>query len=255
MNILRSEWTKLRSLRSTWFTAAATVLIGVGIGAVASAGQTRAYPTATAADRAGWDPTAASLTSVTVAQLAIGVLGVLVITAEYATGMIQPSVVAVPRRGRLLAAKAVVFAVVALILGQLIGFTSFLIGQSQFANAGMPHATLDQPDVLRAVVGSGLYLAAVGLLGLGLGTILRSTAGAIGTLVSITLLVRLVAQALPESWAEWMNRYWPTTAGEKIVAVLPVDGALGPWPGFGLLCGFVAVVGAAGYTLLRTRDT
>jgi ABC-type transport system involved in multi-copper enzyme maturation permease subunit len=255
MTVIRSEWTKFRSLRATWLTAAVTVLLGVGIGALATSGQARGYADATAADLAAWDPTATSLTSITVAQLAIGVLGVLVITAEYATGLIQPSVVAVPRRGRLLAAKAAVLTAVAVLLGQLIGFTSFLIGQSLLAGADVPHATLGQPDVLRAVVGSGLYLAAIGLLGLGLGTVLRSTAGAIGALVSITLLVRLIAGALPESWARWMDRWWPTTAGEKIIAVVPPPDALGPWQGFAVLAGFVALVCAAGYTVLRTKDT
>jgi hypothetical protein len=255
VNVLRSEWTKFRGLRSTWLTAAVTVVLGVGIGTLAATGQARGYPELDAADRAGWDPTAGSLTAITIAQLAIGVLGVLVITAEYATGTIQPSVVAVPRRGRLLAAKATVLAAAAAVLGQLIGFTSFFAGQAVFAAAGVPHATLTDPHVLRAVVGGGLYLAALGLLGLGLGTLVRSTAGAIGVLVSLTLLVRLIAPALPESWARWMDRYWPTTAGEKIVTVVPVPDALPPWPGFAVLCGFVALVCAAGYTALRTRDT
>jgi ABC-type transport system involved in multi-copper enzyme maturation permease subunit len=254
VNILRSEWTKFRSLRSTWLTTAVTILLGVAIGALTASGLASNYADLSAADRAGWDPTANSLTSIFVAQLAIGVLGVLVITGEYATGSIQPTMLAVPRRGRVLAAKAGVFATVAVLLGQLIGFTSFLVGQSVFAGTDVPHVTLAQPEVLRAVVGGGLYLAALGLLGLGLGAVLRSTAGAIGTLVSLTLLVRAVAQALPERWAEWMDKYWPTTAGERIFAVVPVDGALAPWSGFAVLCGFVALVGALGYTVLRTRD-
>jgi ABC-type transport system involved in multi-copper enzyme maturation permease subunit len=255
VTVLRSEWTKFRSLRATWLTAAVTVLLGVGVAALAASGRAREYPGAPRADQAAWDPTASSLTSIIVAQLAIGVLGVLVVTAEYATGTIQPSVVAVPRRGRLLAAKAAVLAGAAVLLGQLIGFASFAVGQAVYAGAGVPHATLGQPDVLRAVVGSGLYLAALGLLGLGLGTVLRSTAGAIGTLVSVTLLIRLVAQALPEDMARWMDRYWPTTAGEKIIAVVPPPDALPPWTGFAVLCGFVAAVVAAGYVTLRTRDT
>ncbi|MBB4905604.1 ABC transporter permease subunit [Actinophytocola algeriensis] len=249
MNLVRSEWTKFRSLRSTWLTAAVTVVLGVGVGALSASAQARE------SGGEGWDPTAASLTSIIVAQLAIGVLGVLVMTAEYATGTIQPSVVAAPRRGRLLAAKAAVLTAAALALGQLIGFASFLTGQAMIAGAGAPHATLDQPGVLRAVIGSGLYLAAVGVLGLGLGAVLRSTAGAIGTLVSVTLVIRLVAQTLPESWREWMGRYWPTAAGENIVSVVPVPGTLGPWQGFAILCGFVAVVVAAGYATFRTRDT
>ncbi|MFC4852432.1 ABC transporter permease subunit [Actinophytocola glycyrrhizae] len=249
MNLVRSEWTKFRSLRSTWLTAAVTMVLGVGVGTLASSAQSRAGV------GADWDPTAVSLTSIIVAQLAIGVLGVLVMTAEYATGTIQPSVIAAPRRGRLLSAKAGVLSGAAVLLGQLIGFASFFAGQAMIAAAGAPHATLAQPGVLRAVIGSGLYLAAIGLLGLGLGAVLRSTAGAIGTLVSVTLVIRLVAQMLPESWRDWMARYWPTAAGEQIVAVVPVPGTLGPWEGFAILCGFVAVVCAAGYTVFRTRDT
>ena len=248
MNLLRSEWTKFRSLRSTWLTALVTLVLGVGVGALSASAQAREVGE-------GWDPTAASLTSITVAQLAIGVLGVLVMTAEYATGTIQPSVVAAPRRGRLLAAKAAVLSVAALALGQLIGFASFFAGQAVIAGVGAPHAVLSDPGVLRAVIGSGLYLAAVGLLGLGLGAVQRSTAGAIGTLVSVTLVIRLVAQTLPESWREWMDRYWPTAAGEKIVAVLQEPGTVGPWQGFAILCGFVAAVVAAGYAVFRTRDT
>ncbi|HYQ65119.1 ABC transporter permease [Actinophytocola sp.] len=254
MNILRSEWTKFASLRSTWLTATVTVVLALSVGALSATGQARGYPDASAAERTAWDPTAASLTAITVAQLAIGVLGVLVITAEYATGSIQPSLLAVPRRGRLLAAKAGVFTLVAVLIGQLIGFTSFFLGQAVFAGQGVPYATLGQPEVARAVIGGGLYLAALGLLGLGLGTVLRSTAGAIGTLVTVTLLVRAVAQALPERMAAWVNKYWPTASGERIFSVVPTDGALAPWPGFGLLCACVAAVGAGGYLLLRTKD-
>jgi ABC-2 type transport system permease protein len=249
VNLLRSEWTKFRSLRSTWLTVAVTVLLGVGIGVLASAGQADEYA------GGDWDPTAVSLTSIIVGQLAFGVLGVLVITGEYATGTIVPSVAAAPRRGQLLAAKAGVLAGAVVLLGQLIGFTSFLAGQAMIAGTGAPHATLGQPDVLRAVIGSGLYLAAIGLLGLGLGAILRSTAGAIGALVSITLLIRALAQALPQDMAKWVDRYWPTAAGEKIIAVLPTPNALSPWPGFTILCVFVAAICVAGYTVLRTRDT
>lgn len=248
MNLLHSEWTKFRSLRSTWLTMVVTALLGVGVAALSSSAQARAY------DPADWDPAAISLTSIIVAQLATGVLGVLVVTAEYSTGTIQPSAVAVPKRGRLLAAKAVVFGGIALLLSQLIGFASFFVGQVMIDAAGAPYATLGQPGVLRAVIGSGLYLTAVGLLGLGLGAVLRSTAGAIGVLVSATLLIRLIAQTFPDGWRGWMDRYWPTSAGEKIVNVLQAPGSLPPWTGFAILCGFVAVIGAAGYTVLRTRD-
>lgn len=254
MNILRSEWTKLSGLRSTWLTAAVTVVLGVGVSALATSGLANNYAELPQADRAAWDPTANSLNSILLAQLAIGVLGVLMTTGEYATGSIQPSTLAVPRRGRLLAAKAAVFATVAVLLGQLIGFLSFFVGQAVFAGADVPHATLAQPEVLRAVLGGGFFLAVVGLLGLALGTVLRSTAAAIGTLVSLTLLVPLIGQTLPERWAEWMSAYWPPVAGQQIYMVVRAEGAIAPWPGFALLCGFVALAGVLGYTALRTRD-
>jgi ABC-type transport system involved in multi-copper enzyme maturation permease subunit len=255
VNTVRSEWTKLRSLRSTWLVGAVVLLLGLGVGALASSALGNAYATATAEERADWDPMAAGLPSLLLTQLAVGVLGVLVITGEYATGTIQPSVVAVPKRGRLYAAKAAVLGGLALALGQLVGFASFFIGQALIANSGAPHAVLDQPGVLRAVIGAGLYLTAIALLGFGLGAIVRSTAGGIGLVVGVTLLVRLIAQALPTGMSDWMDRYWPTAAGEKIIAVVPQAGTLGPWGGFGLLCAFVAVVCGAGYVLLRTRDT
>jgi ABC-2 type transport system permease protein len=254
VNLLRSEWTKISGLRSTWLTAVVTVVLGVGVSALSTSGLAHDYPELPPPDRAMWDPTSNSLNSILLAQLAIGVLGVLMISGEYATGSIQPSMLAVPRRGRLLMAKAAVFATVAVLLGQLIGFTSFLVGQAVFAGSGVPHATLGQPEVLRAVVGGGFFLAVVGLLGLALGTVLRSTAAAIGTLVSLTLLVPLIGQTLPERWAEWMSAYWPPVAGQQIYAVVRVDGAIAPWPGFALLCGFVVLVTAAGYAALRARD-
>lgn len=255
MRVVRSEWTKLRSLRSTWIVAAVILLLGLGVGALTSSAMGSAYGTLSAAERADWDPMSANLPSLLITQLAVGVLGVLVMTGEYATRTIQPSVVAVPRRGRLYAAKAAVLAGMALVLGQLVGFASFFLGQSLIASHGAPHAALGQPEVLRAVLGGGLYLAAIAMLGFGLGAVVRSTAGGIGLIVGATLLVRLIAQALPAGLADWMDRYWPTAAGEKIISLAPEAGALGPWTGFTLLCAFVVAVCAAGYVLLRTRDT
>lgn len=253
-HLLHSEWTKFRSLRSTWLTVLTTAVLGIGVGALATRAQGLGFFDATAEDRAAFDPTAVSLTSITIAQLAIGVLGVLVVTSEYATGMIQPSVTAVPRRGRLLAAKALVFTGVGLVVGELIGFTSFFIGQSILSGLGVPYATLGDPGVLRAVIGCGLYLAVLGLLGLALGTLVRSTAGAISLLVTFTLLIRMIALTLPEAVRDWISKYWPTTAGEKIISVLPDPVMLPPWAGFGILVGATAAALLGGYVLLRVRD-
>jgi ABC-2 type transport system permease protein len=221
-HLLHSEWTKFRSLRSTWLTVLTTAVLGIGISALATRAQGLDFFGATAEDQAKFDPTAISLTSIILAQLAIGVLGVLVVTSEYATGMIQPSVTAVPRRGRLLAAKALVFTGVGLAVGELIGFTSFFIGQSILSDLGAPHAALDDPGVLRAVIGCGLYLAVLGLLGLALGTLVRSTAGAISLLITLTLLIRMIALALPAPLRDWISKYWPTTAGRRSSRYCPI---------------------------------
>lgn len=248
---ISSEWTKLASLRSAWYTAGLAVVLGVGFGALVSQGSGRRYAEMPAAERATFDPTNVSLYGCfLLTQLAVGTLGVLVMTSEYATGTIGPSLAAVPRRGRLLAAKTVVFAAVSLVLGQVAAFGAFLAGQAALAGEGAPHAALADPDVTRAVVGAGLWLVLVGLLGMALGVVLRATAGAIATLVGVTLLVPLFSTMLPGP----VGKYWPTLAGLRITAVVPDPAALSPWQGFGLLCATVAAVLAVAYAVFRTRD-
>jgi ABC-2 type transport system permease protein len=252
--ILRAESTKLRSLRSVWYTTLIAAVLGIGFGALASSAQANAYFDLSAADQAIFDPTSVSLSSTLASGMVIAILGTLVITSEYATGMIRTTLAAVPRRGRLFDAKVLNVAAVGFALSEFVAFTCFFVGQALLAGTGAPHASLDQPGVLRAVVGAGLYLAALALLGLGIGTLVRSTAGAISLLMTITLLVRLVSMALPEAMARWMNKYWPTTAGGKIINTVPDPESLPPWGGLGLMCGFVAAILLAGYVLLRVRD-
>ncbi|GAA4526821.1 ABC transporter permease [Amycolatopsis samaneae] len=252
--LIRSEWTKLRSLRSTWLTLVGTAVLCVGLGTLIARGQASAHVRAAPADRPAFDPTALSLSGIFLAQLTIGVLGVLVMTSEYSTGMIQSSLTVVPRRGRLYVAKICSFGAFALLSGQVIGFASFLLGQALIAGAGAPHTTLADPGVFRAVVGSGLYLALLGLLGLALGAMVRATAGALALLVTITLLVRLVSATLPATWQQRVNQYWPTSAGTRITTVVPDSHSLAPWAGFGVLCAFTAACLLGGFALLRARD-
>ncbi|MBC6460171.1 ABC transporter permease [Actinomadura sp. HBU206391] len=251
---MRSEWTKVRTLRSTVWAVLATVVLGVGFGALLSLAGARRYTEMTTAERLGFDPAATSLAGHLVAQLAIGVLGVLVITAEYATGMLQTSLAVVPRRGRLLAAKAVVFTVVALVVGEIVGFGAFFTGQYVLTGQEAPHTALSQDHVLRAVAGTGLYLAVVGLLGVAVGTLVRATAGALAIIVTVTLLVPAFVPALPGSWARVVGKFWPTMAGNRIMTVVHDPHVLAPWAGFGLLCAVVAVVFAAAVAVFRTRD-
>jgi ABC-2 type transport system permease protein len=252
--ILLSEWTKLRSLRSTAYTLLALAVLAIGLGALISSGAGAGYPELTQAERDAFDPTQLSTQSYLAAQLALGVLGVLVITGEYATGMIRTSLTAVPRRERLLAAKAAVFAVVALVAGLVVGFGAFLLGQVTLAGAGAPHTTLTEPHVARAVAGAGLYLATIGLLGVAVGTIVRSTAGGITVLVAVTLLVPAFGQGLPGGWGERLVRWWPTTAGSRVMTVKSDPDLLGPWAGYGVLCVAVAATLVAAFAVLRARD-
>ena len=203
---------------------------------------------------AGWDPTSVSLSGLALAQLAIGVLGVLVITSEYSTGSIQTSLAAVPRRGRFLAAKATVLTAVSLITGEATALTVFLLGQALISGQA-PTAAFGQPGVLRAVLGSGLYLAALGLLGVALGTLLRHPAAAIGVLVAVVLVLPGIAAALPARIESNVEEYWPTMAGAQVTAVIHGTHELGPWPGFGLMCLFIAAAMAAAFLLLARRDT
>ncbi|WP_406290144.1 ABC transporter permease [Embleya sp. NBC_00896] len=253
-DVLYSEWSKIASLRSTAYTLLVTIALGVGLALLFSAAGAAEFKDASAADRLDFDPTATSTKSYIIAQLALGVLGVLVVTSEYATKMIMTSMVSVPRRSRLLGAKAVVFAGVALAVGQIVGFAAFLVGQPMLKGQEAPYVSLRDPGVLRAVFGCGLYLAAIGLLGVALGTLLRATAGALAVLVSVTLLVPTLVTALPGSWETNVQKWWPTNAGSRIMAVRRDPDLLGPWAGYAMLCAFVAVILAFAFAVFRGRD-
>lgn len=249
--LTRSEWVKLRSVRSTTWSLLALVVLSVGIGAIGTA-ETRAHWSA--ANAVGFDPTQTSLIGVFFAQLVIGVLGVLVMSAEYGTGTIRATFAAAPRRPLVLGAKALVFGAVALVVCEVVAFVSFLLGQALLGAPAL-HATLASPGALRAVVESGLYLALLGLLGLGLATVIRHTAGAIGAFVGVVLVLPLVVQALPTSTQLALRRWLPSRIGQSIISTTPsFDHAFSPWAGFGVLCAYVAVVLVIGALLLVRRD-
>jgi hypothetical protein len=246
---LLAEWIKLRSLRSTWYTLGCLFFVGLGITALSSNAAREAY-----ADAGGaWDPTAHSLTTYIVAQLIVGVLGILVVTSEFATGLIRTTLTATPRRHRVLAAKVVLAAAVAVVAGQALMFGAFLIGQPLLGRQGVPNAGLGDPGVLRAVLAGGLYLALIALLSVGLGTIMRATAGALATLVGIVFLVPALAGIFP-SWMGGLFDFWPTLGGSAALATVPDPDFPHPWWNLaGMAVGVVAVVAAA-FVVLRRRD-
>ncbi|MDR7384960.1 ABC transporter permease [Promicromonospora iranensis] len=250
---LHTEWIKFRSLRSTWYTLAGLALAGLGITALGMGSVGAEYAGLTDAERLDWDPTSQSLTTYLVAQLIIGVLGILVVTSEYATGLIQTSLAATPRRHRLLAAKAVLVTVVAAVAGQTLMFASFFLGQAMLGTQGVPNASISDPGVLSAVVGGGVYLAAISLLALALGVILRATAGALATLVAIIFLIPGFAGLLP-GWLGWLLDFWPTLGAAEVLATVPDPDYPAPWLNLAGMCLGVAATLAVAFVLFRRRD-
>jgi ABC-2 type transport system permease protein len=250
--VIHSEWTKLRSLPSTAWSLLSAVALIVGFGVLYSLVRVT-RPPRTPADMASFDPTAVGLAGVQLAQIAVAVLGVLLITSEYATGLIRVTMVAVPRRLPVLWGKAIVFALTAPVLFVPATFAAFLVSQSVLSREQLD-TSLNQPGVARAVLGSALYLTAVGLLGLGLGALLRNTAGAIASLFGVLFGLQIVVGFLPATLADKIARYLPTPAGVAVTNVRPDPASLGPWAGFGLFCLYTAVVLGLAAWLLRRRD-
>jgi ABC-2 type transport system permease protein len=249
LRVIRSEWTKLRSLPSTVWCLLATFTLVVGIG-LAYASLRVARPPA---DPSSFDPASISLAGVQLAQFAVGVLGVLFITGEYATGSIRVSLAAVPRRLTVLWAKTVTFALATLVISVPAVLAAFLAGQSILAGKNLD-TSLGATGVLRAVLGSALFLTAVGLFGLGLGALLRHTAGGISALFGLLFVPQLLLGLTPESFSDAVYRYLPTPAGAAVSAVQQDPLSLSPWAGLGLFCLYTAVaLGLAGW-LLRRRD-
>jgi ABC-2 type transport system permease protein len=252
-DVLRSEWTKLRSVRSTFWALTVTVVLGIGLGAVISAATAHSYAKFSVSQKLSWDPTGVSGAGMAIAQLAIAVLGVLAISSEYSSGMIRTSLIAVPKRGRVLAAKSLVFAGVTFVVGEVTTFVAFFVGQALISGHA-PHAALGDPGVARAVAGGGLYLAALAVLSVAAGALLRHPAAAIAAMMAVVLVLPLIAEALPDSWRNPVTEFWPTQAGNQITSVYHSAHTLQPWPGFGVMCLFVAIVYAIAWTLLDRRD-
>lgn len=251
-HVVRSEWIKLRSLRSTWFTLAGAVLAVIVIGTVVGYATNAHWSSIGPEERARFEPITRSLVGVNLGQLIIGVLGVLLISGEYATGMVRATFAAVPRRLPVLTAKAVLYAVVLYPVLLAATLAAFLWGQHGLASHG---TTLSAPHALRAVLGAAAYLDLVGLLALALGFIVRSTAGGIATLVGLLLVLPGIGQALPQSWRENTVPYLPSQAGGALYIPRPEDpGSLHFWAGGGVLCLWVLGALVIAGVLLKRRD-
>lgn len=250
--VLRSEWSKFWSLRSTWITLGLALLFVLAFGLIASAryasqvgsGQVEGH-------LAGANAVSLSLFGINFGQLVLGILGVLVTAGEYSTGMIRSTLAAVPRRLPVLWSKAVVCGLVALVVGSVGAFAAFVIGGGFLS--GTPVAlSLSSAGVVRSLLGAGLYLSLVGVIGVALGALLRSAAAGIAVLVAVLLLVPGLVALLPASWEQDISPYLPSNAGESMYALSQAAPALSPAAGLAVLLGWtvLALAGAA-YRLAR----
>jgi ABC-2 type transport system permease protein len=203
-----SEWIKFRSVRSTLYALGATVVLCVGIGAIVAYAMRSNWQMEHLKEHLAFNPTRISLSGFFFAEIAIGVIGVLVMSSEYTSGLIRATLCATPHRVEVLVAKVVVLFCTTLVVGEGCSFVSFLVGQSIMKGA-TPTATLSSPGSLRAVVLAGLSLALLSLLALGIGTMLRHTAGAITIFVALLLVLLLIVLALPSSWNTHIFPYLP----------------------------------------------
>ena len=244
-------------MRSTVWTLVIFVVVSLGLTGLLTWLTVRALSSGRAGGRSSGiaaDPVNFILgTGLGLGQLAICVLGVLVITAEYSSGTIRASLLAMPRRIPMLVAKGLVFGALVLVVGEAVSFGAFYIGAA-IVHSHFP-VSLSQPGVTRAVIGSGLYLTVLGLFALAIGSLIRHTAGAVTTVIGLVLVIFNLTGLLPYSWGAHIHAYMPTVAGLLITADKPTSGQLlSPWQGFGVFCAWTALLLIAGAYLLKRRD-
>lgn len=251
--LLRGEWVKMVSLRSTWFTLLGALLGMLVLGLLFTM---LTDPTAPA-DGGGpqgpgaSDPTGLSLAGYTLAQLIIATLGVMLVTGEYATGTVRTTLAATPRRWPVPLAKALVLAALLAPLAMVASVATFLVGQAALGDAG---ASITDTGVVRVLVGTALYLTAIALLGSGLGWLLRGTAAGITTIFALVFILPVLGGLLPATWGPDLVRWLPSEAGSSVLELTAAPGAFGPWAGFAVLCGWVLASFGAAIAVLRRRD-
>jgi ABC-2 type transport system permease protein len=250
---IRSEYTKLWSVRSTYWTMLALVVVCIGLCALISGEIASHFNQIGSPGHPDFDATNVSLEPFSLGMLVIAVLGSLVITTEYSTGMIRTSLTAMPRRGVVFIAKALVFGVVALVVGEVLSFIMFFLGQALLHSTGRSD-TLSDHGVLTAVVGGGLFLAVCGLFAFAIGSIIRHTAGAIAATIGLLFVLPIVWNALPQSWQNDGGKFLPSTAGMYIWRVRETAYMYGHWTEFLIFVGYTAALLVIGYVLFQRRD-
>lgn len=252
IQVVRSEWTKIRSVASTMWTLSLAVVITIALGMLIAALSNHEFHNMSDKDRRSFDPTFISFAGMSLGQLAMIVFGVLVVSNEYSTGMIRTSLAAVPRRGILLFSKIAVAAGLALVVGTMTTFVAFFMGQSML---GSHRASIGDPHVLRAVIGGGLYMTLIAVFSMGVATMLRSSMLSLGILMPFFFLISNILGNV--SATKKIGRFLPDQAGSKIMQVVtPIsdDTPYGPWGGLGIMALWVLAALAGGYAVLKERD-
>ncbi|MFD7874934.1 ABC transporter permease [Streptomyces sp. NPDC059766] len=250
--VVRSEWTKVRSVASTVWTLSLAVVVTVALGMLISALSRSQFDRMPVRERLSFDPTFVSFAGMTLGQLAMIVFGVLVVSNEYSTGMIRTSLAAVPQRGTFLASKIAVATVLALIVGMVTSFAAFFLGQAML---GSLRTEIGEPGVLRAVIGGGLYMTLIAMFSMGIATMLRSPMLSLGILMPFFFLISNILANVDET--RRIGQFLPDQAGGRIMRVvqrLDDDTPYGPWGGLGIMVLWVIASLLGGYLVLRNRD-
>ncbi len=255
VRVIRSEWTKLISLRSTRWSLLVAVLLTIGLPLLFAAVTSSHWGSMSPGDRADRHPLDIALAGVNLSQLAIGVLGVLVITGEYSTGMIRASFTAVPKRLPVLWAKGIVFAAVTFVLMLPSVFIAFFGSQAILSRHDILQISISHSGVARAVVGGAAYLMLLGIFALAVGTVVRSTAGGIAVFAALFFVIPPLLNILPTSWNNAISPYLPDAAGRSIFSLTHGAHSLAPGPGLALFAGYCALALAIAAVLLVRRDT
>lgn len=248
-----SEWIKFRSVRSGPAVLLATALALLLGSWLVSSGYRNGWAQMSAGDRAAFDPTYVSIRGIELAQLFVGALGVMTVTGEYSSGLIRATFTATPQRAQVISIQAAILGAVLWMWSTVLSFAAFLIGQAQLTSP-VPHVSLGDPGVLRAVVGGGLYLTLIGLFGLFIGVLVRRTAAALAALFGLVLVLPVIAGMLPVGIGSHLAEFLPSSAGEQVWQVHHDSLTLGPWQGFGLLALYVATAAVAALITVRRRD-
>ncbi|MFE3327486.1 ABC transporter permease [Streptomyces sp. NPDC059176] len=252
--VLRSEWTKIRTVASTTWTLASALVVTVAVGGLLCALLATTFDDLPDAERATFDPTLVSFSGMVLGQLAMVVFGVLVVSTEYSSGMIRTSLAAVPQRATFLFGKILVAGALALGIGMATSFLAFFLGQSLL---GEHRTSLGAENVLRAVIGGGLYMGLIAVFSMGVAAMLRSSLLSLGILMPFFFLVSQILSAVP--YAKDVARWFPDQAGSKIMQVVPQAmnseaAPYGPWGGLGVMVLWVAAVLLGGFLVLKHRD-